>query len=81
MTGNRGRKDDQGVDGGFAERSVPGRFPSFVMTLWLEPSNSPERAEWRWRVVRTDTGERRYFRRLKDVVSYVSSETGVEGPK
>ena len=56
------------------------RAPSFVMTLWLEESHSSDEPEWRWRVTRVDTGERHYFRRLGDVLAYVSAETGVAAP-
>ncbi|MBF8267260.1 MAG: hypothetical protein HW388_768 [Dehalococcoidia bacterium] len=58
-----------------------GRVPSFVMTLWLEPLSSPDEPEWRWRVTRVDTGKQCYFRRLGDLLSYVSAESGVAAPR
>lgn len=55
-----------------------GTAVSFVMTLWLEPSAEPE---WRWRVTHVQSGHQRYFRRLEDVLAYVSAEAGVAPPK
>ncbi len=53
---------------------------TFVMTLWLEPRSVQEDPEWRWRVIQVQTGERRYFRRLSDLLAYVSNQTGVRPP-
>lgn len=58
-----------------------GRTTSFVMTLWLEPPRTSDRAEWRWRVTHIQTGEQRYFRRLGDVLTYVSSSSGAPAPQ
>jgi hypothetical protein len=51
------------------------------MTLWLEPSSVLEEPEWRWRVIQVQTGERRYFRRLRDLLAYVSERAGVLAPQ
>lgn len=37
---------------------------SFVILLWLEPSEGTAEPEWRWRVRRAQTGEEACFRRL-----------------
>ncbi|MEE8443642.1 MAG: hypothetical protein V3S37_07825 [Dehalococcoidia bacterium] len=55
--------------------------PSFVMTLWLEPSSAQEEPEWRWRVLAAPTGDRRYFRRLCDILAYVSERAGLPPPR
>ncbi|MEE8443643.1 MAG: hypothetical protein V3S37_07830, partial [Dehalococcoidia bacterium] len=57
------------------------RVPSLVVVLWLEPKSSPDKTEWRWRVTRVDTGKRCYFRRLEDLLAYVSAESGVAAPR
>ena len=57
------------------------RGPSFVMTLWLEPSSTQEEPEWRWRVLAVPTGDRRYFRQLDDVLAYASERAGVPPPR
>jgi hypothetical protein len=54
---------------------------SFVMVLWLEEGEFPEGPEWRWRVTRVQTGRKKYFRRVADVLSYVSAEAGVAPPR
>lgn len=56
------------------------RGSSFVMTLWLELSSGQKEPEWRWRVIQVQTGERRYFHRLSDLLAYVSEQTGVPPP-
>ena len=53
---------------------------SFVMTLWLEPTETGGHPEWRWRVVEVRTGAQRYFRRLADLLAYVSEKAGVSPP-
>lgn len=54
---------------------------SFVMVLWLEEGEFPEGPEWRWRVIRVQTGKKKYFRRVSDVLAYVSAEAGVGPPR
>lgn len=54
--------------------------PAFVIALWLERGERPDRPEWRWRVIEVRTAERRYFRRLDDVLRYVSQKAGVSPP-
>jgi hypothetical protein len=51
------------------------------MALWLESSSASEEPEWRWRVTRVDTGERRYFRSLAGVLEYISDESGMPSPR
>lgn len=53
---------------------------SFVMTLWLEPTGGGDQAEWRWKVVAVQTGEHRYFRRLSELLAYVSERAGASPP-
>ena len=53
---------------------------SFVMTLWLEPGAVEAKPEWRWRVIHAKTGEQVYFRRVADVLAYVSEKAGVSSP-
>ena len=59
---------------------------SFVIVLWLETGSFPEGPEWRWRVTSAQPGrrkslKRKYFRRVSDVLAYVSAETGVAPPR
>lgn len=54
---------------------------SFVMTLWLEPTNRPDQPEWRWRVVEVPTGKRHYFLRVADLLAYVSERADVPPPQ
>lgn len=58
-----------------------GRTTSFVMTLWLESRQASGEPEWRWRVTQVRTGEQRHFRRLADVLAYVSINAGVPAPQ
>ncbi len=53
---------------------------SFVMTLWLEPRAVEAEPEWRWRVTHVQTGEQVYFRRVADVLAYISTKAGVSSP-
>lgn len=54
---------------------------SFLMTLWLEPQPGAAQPEWRWRVRHVQTGEEAYFRRLRDVLVYVGTRSGVASPR
>lgn len=54
---------------------------SFVMTLWLEPQEMEADPEWRWRVVHVQSGEQVYFRRLADVLAFVSRCSAVQAPR
>ncbi len=54
---------------------------SFVMTVWLEPREPEAEPEWRWRVRRIQADKDVYFRRVADVVSFISSESGLPGPQ
>lgn len=54
---------------------------SFVMVLWLEARDPPNKPEWRWRVVEIPTGERHYFLRVADLLAYVSERAGVPPPQ
>lgn len=54
---------------------------SFVMALWVEPGSPREAPEWRWRLIQVQSGERRYFRRLSDVLAYVSEQAGMAPPE
>lgn len=51
------------------------------MVLWLEEGEFPEGPEWRWRVTRVQTGTKKYFRRVSDVLAHVSAEAGVAPPR
>lgn len=53
---------------------------SFVITLWLEPTEEATTPEWRWRVTEGQNGEQRYFRRVADLLSYVSERTELPPP-
>jgi hypothetical protein len=65
---------------GTGPKRVPVREPvSFVIVLWLEPGRGAK-PEWRWRVRQAQTGEEGCFRRLEDVLAYVTSRTGVAAP-
>jgi len=55
--------------------------PTFVITLWLEPSEPVAEPEWRWRVSDPTGGEPRYFRRLPDLLAYVSEEAEAPPPR
>lgn len=72
------RNKSPGAQGGTGEAGR--RSTSFVMTLWLEPTDRPDQPEWRWRVTEIQTGEQRYFRRLTDLLTYVSERAGVSPP-
>lgn len=62
-------------------RADPGRtVASFVITLWLEPSKGTAGSEWRWRVTEGQGGTTRYFRKLADLLSYVSERTDAPPP-
>lgn len=61
-----------------AQRAPAGR--SFVITLWLEPTEEPTRPEWRWRVNEGGADECRYFRSLTRLLAYLSERTGAPPP-
>ncbi len=61
-------------------RNARRKAASFVIALWLESWDGAGSPEWRWRVVDVTTGERRYFRRLTDLLAYVSQRSGVSPP-
>lgn len=54
---------------------------SFVILLWLEPSEGAAEPEWRWRVRQAQTGEEACFRRLCDVLAYVASRSATPAPR
>ena len=54
---------------------------SFVITLWVEPHESDQGPEWRWRVTRVQTGESAYFRRVADLLRYVGTQAGLPPPR
>ncbi|MBI2862460.1 MAG: hypothetical protein HYX89_06550 [Chloroflexi bacterium] len=56
------------------------KAPSFVIVLWLEDGEIQGEPEWRWRVTHVQTEEQAYFRRLADVLTYVSAKAGVSPP-
>jgi len=53
---------------------------SFVISLWLEPTDEATRPEWRWRITGGQDGEQRYFRRVADLLAYVSERTLLPPP-
>lgn len=57
-----------------------GATTSFVITLWLEPTQDSARPEWRWRVTDGQSGEQRYFRWLTDLLGFVSERSAVPPP-
>lgn len=61
-----------------AERATAGR--SFVITVWLEPTEEPTRPEWRWRVNESRAEEYRYFRSVSRLLAYLSERTGAPPP-
>ena len=64
------RPKEKGSLGGESQNAPQGRMgASFVMTLWLEPTEGGAQPEWRWRVVEVRTGAQRYFRRLADLMA------------
>ena len=58
----------------------PKNSASFVLRLWLETreAGSPE---WRWQVHHVQTGDKRYFHSLTDVLEFVGECSGVEPPQ
>ena len=52
---------------------------SFVLRLWLEPSNE-QVPEWRWKVHHVQSGTERYFRNLANVLEFVSECANVVPP-
>ena len=58
-----------------------GADDSFVMVVWLESDGETAEPEWRWRVNHVKTGEQVYFRRLADVLAYVSEKAGAAPPR
>lgn len=62
------------------KRPGAGKPVSFVIVLWLEPGRRGAKPEWRWRVRQAQTGEEGCFRRLDDVLAYVTSRAGVPAP-
>lgn len=82
MPGSKGqrRREQDEIDGSTTELPPQHQSTAFVMTLWLEPGSARRPAEWRWRVVQVSTGERRYFRRLSDLLAYVEERTGKPSP-
>jgi hypothetical protein len=54
---------------------------SFVVTIWREetPAESPGRG-WRGHITHVPSGERRYLRRLCEIVSFVTAYTGSFDP-
>lgn len=64
-----------------AKLASPATPPSsFVITLWLEPTEGSQRSEWRWRVTEGPGGASRYFRRVSDLLAYVSERADVPPP-
>lgn len=57
------------------------RDHSFVVVLWLEDGHAEQDAEWRWRVRCVHSGEEKCFRRVGDVLAYVSREAGAPPPQ
>ncbi len=67
--------------GGREEREESGRAgTSFVITLWLEPTEEASRPEWRWKVTEGQSHGPRYFRSLSLLLAYVSERTGAPPP-
>lgn len=56
------------------------RGVSFVIRLWLEPRPVAAEPEWRGHVYHVQTGEEAYFRRLRDLLSFVEQKAGVSPP-
>ncbi len=73
------RKKRAGAKGGTVGAGRKG--VSFVMTLWLEPTDSPGQPQWRWRVVEVATGEQHYFLWVANMLAYVSERAGVPPPR
>ncbi len=55
-------------------------YRTFVITLWLEPSERAAEPEWRWRVTDPTGREPRYFRRLPDLLAFVSEQAEAPPP-
>jgi len=53
---------------------------SFVLRLWLEPSNE-QVPDWRWKVHHVQSGTERYFRDLANVLEFVSEFANVGPPQ
>ncbi|MFN3974468.1 MAG: hypothetical protein ACK4K2_04210 [Dehalococcoidia bacterium] len=53
---------------------------SFVIVLWLEPQQSTDAPQWRWRVTDVQSGNKAYFCRIADLLAYVSERAGVTPP-
>ena len=54
-----------------AQQTNRTKSASFVMRLWLEPTDE-RLPEWRWKVHHVQTGQERYFRSLADVLEFVA---------
>jgi hypothetical protein len=50
---------------------------SFVVTIWREdaPAESPNRG-WRGHITHVQSGERRYLRKLQEIVTFVGAHVG-----
>ncbi|MCI0438077.1 MAG: hypothetical protein L0177_02975 [Chloroflexi bacterium] len=54
---------------------------SFVLRLWLEPSESQQLPRWRWQVRHVQSSRIRYCGSLGDVLKFVSMCSGVAPPE
>jgi hypothetical protein len=44
----------------------------FVVKIWLEESKGDRRPTWRGHITHVPSGDRRYFRRLDDIVVFIA---------
>jgi hypothetical protein len=61
--------------------SLDERSHTFVVRIWEERRDLANATPtWRGRVDEVRTGSRRYFTTLEDLVTYLSSQSGMIGP-
>ena len=51
------------------------------MTLWLESQEVESDPVWSWRVTHVQTGGLAYTKRLNDVLAFITSQSGIPGPR
>lgn len=53
---------------------------AFVIVLWRESGGASGEPEWRWRVKAVKSGEEAWFRRIADVLAFITARSGGLGP-
>lgn len=81
MKESRARNESQSDPGTEGAPGSGSSGASFVMTVWLEPGKGDGDPEWRWRVSHAQTGEEAHFRRLTDVLTFITTQSGRPPPR